>query len=252
MSLSRADLTSLVQGLHALYAGGDTQDTLTRALAVLEDWITVEYLGFFGWILTAPPVLKLVVQSKPLVDEALMPEFQAGMLTYPITGHFTNGTSQGAVRTSDFPPGTFDEHRARHPTVYGKLGMEQVLTMPVYIDADGFLAICLVRSAPAFSERDRTMLNLLQSHLRQAYVNARERESVQTRSVITGLALLGLTQRQADVAAALALGKKNGEIATALRMSPRTVEKHVEQIFRRLGVNNRVQASNLLRAIERP
>lgn len=252
MSLARADLMSLVERLHSLYVGGDTRETLNRALTVLQELITVDYIGFFGWDLSNPPVLRLIVQSKPLVDDALMPEFQAGLLTYPLTGHFTGGTSQGAIRTSDFPPGTFDEHRARHPTVYGRLGMEQVLTMPVFIDGDGFLAICLVRSAPVFSDRDCALLNLLQAHLRQAYINTRERESPPERSVVTGFALLGLTQRQADVAAALAKGKKNGEIAKTLQMSTRTVEKHVEHIFRRLGVHNRVRASNLLRAIERP
>jgi DNA-binding NarL/FixJ family response regulator len=65
------------------------------------------------------------------------------------------------------------------------------------------------------------------------------------------LTRLGLTPRQAEVLYWIAQGKTNGEIAIILGTSPRTVEKHVEQLLERLGVENRVaaaaQASEVLR-----
>jgi DNA-binding NarL/FixJ family response regulator len=54
---------------------------------------------------------------------------------------------------------------------------------------------------------------------------------------------LGLTPRQAEVLYWIAQGKTNGEIAIILGTSPRTVEKHVEQLLERLGVENRVAAA---------
>lgn len=59
-------------------------------------------------------------------------------------------------------------------------------------------------------------------------------------------AALGLTPRQALIARWIAEGKTNPEIALLLGISPRTVEKHVEQMLARLGVENRVA---ILRAV---
>jgi DNA-binding NarL/FixJ family response regulator len=52
-----------------------------------------------------------------------------------------------------------------------------------------------------------------------------------------------LTLRESDVLLWIANGKTNREIAQILEMSPRTVNKHLEQIFRKLGVENRTSAA---------
>jgi len=57
------------------------------------------------------------------------------------------------------------------------------------------------------------------------------------------LTKLGLTPRQAEVLYWIAQGKTNAEIAIILGTSPRTVEKHVEQLLERLQVENRVAAA---------
>ncbi len=52
-----------------------------------------------------------------------------------------------------------------------------------------------------------------------------------------------LTEREAEVLLWVARGKTNREIGTILTMSPRTVNKHLEPIFRKLGVENRTSAA---------
>ncbi len=56
------------------------------------------------------------------------------------------------------------------------------------------------------------------------------------------LQLLGLSDRESDVMKWLAEGKTNGEIAEILSISTGTVNKHVESILKKLGVENRSQA----------
>jgi DNA-binding CsgD family transcriptional regulator len=51
-----------------------------------------------------------------------------------------------------------------------------------------------------------------------------------------------LTQRQSEVLQWLANGKGNSEIALILGISPRTVEKHLEAVYRQIGVENRLAA----------
>lgn len=54
---------------------------------------------------------------------------------------------------------------------------------------------------------------------------------------------LGLTAREAEVLFWIARGKSNRDIAQILGMSPRTVNKHLEQIYVKLGVENRAAAA---------
>lgn len=52
-----------------------------------------------------------------------------------------------------------------------------------------------------------------------------------------------VTGREAEVLLWIAHGKTNREIGQILEMSPRTVNKHLEQVFRKLGVDNRTSAA---------
>lgn len=54
---------------------------------------------------------------------------------------------------------------------------------------------------------------------------------------------LGLTSREAEVLLWLSRGKSNRDIGQILGISPRTVNKHLEQVFVKLGVENRTSAA---------
>lgn len=56
---------------------------------------------------------------------------------------------------------------------------------------------------------------------------------------------LGLTGRESQVLFWISNGKSNRDIAEILGMSPRTVNKHLEQIFPKLGVENRTAAARV-------
>ena len=54
---------------------------------------------------------------------------------------------------------------------------------------------------------------------------------------------LGLTTRESEVLTWVALGKTNPEVGTILGARPRTVAKHLERIFVKLGVETRTAAA---------
>lgn len=54
---------------------------------------------------------------------------------------------------------------------------------------------------------------------------------------------LPLTKRESEVLFWLSYGKTNWEISQILSMSPRTANKHLEQIYKKLGVDNRTSAA---------
>lgn len=53
---------------------------------------------------------------------------------------------------------------------------------------------------------------------------------------------LGLTDRESEVLLWVSFGKTDAEIATILGVSPKTVGKHLERIYQKLGVENRTAA----------
>lgn len=54
---------------------------------------------------------------------------------------------------------------------------------------------------------------------------------------------LGLTRREVEVLTWVTDGKTNAEIGEILDTSPRTVQKHLEHIFEKLGVETRTAAA---------
>lgn len=71
---------------------------------------------------------------------------------------------------------------------------------------------------------------------RLAEVGTRNDEQVLQRA-------LSLTSREAEVLLWISRGKSNREIGEILGISPRTVNKHLEQVFVKLGVENRAAAA---------
>lgn len=57
---------------------------------------------------------------------------------------------------------------------------------------------------------------------------------------------LGLSEREAEVVALAALGRRNADIAAALFVSVDTVKTHLARSFRKLGVHNRTELSALI------
>ncbi len=56
---------------------------------------------------------------------------------------------------------------------------------------------------------------------------------------------LPITKRESEVLFWVSYGKTSWEISQILEMSPRTVNKHLEQIYKKLGVDNRTSAASI-------
>jgi len=54
----------------------------------------------------------------------------------------------------------------------------------------------------------------------------------------------GLTRREAEILGLLAVGKSNLEISAQLFLSLRTVERHITNLYGKLGVRNRAEATS--------
>ena len=76
-----------------------------------------------------------------------------------------------------------------------------------------------------------------------ALLRARRRR--QARQIYTAMdcsELADLTEREIQILRLVADGRTNASIAHALEVSPRTVAKHLEHIYRKYGVSSRAAA----------
>jgi DNA-binding CsgD family transcriptional regulator len=133
--------------------------------------------------------------------------------------------------------------------VYAPLGVEHQLAFSLPTSSDRVLAIALSRRRQDYSDAERDFANRARPFLIQAYLNAISVQNLRRRDTEPGSALLarlraaGLTRREAEVMRLVALGRSNNHVGAELAISPRTVGKHLEHGFRKLGVADRSTAA---------
>jgi len=96
---------------------------------------------------------------------------------------------------------------------------------------------------PLVVEREGRRLNIRflpdPSDLNQSVLLLEEERTLQSADVLKPL---GLTARETQVLGWVAEGKTNPEIGIILGVSTRTIDKHCERLFRKLGVESRTAA----------
>lgn len=132
------------------------------------------------------------------------------------------------------------ELRANHPMLsVGLLSGESDADLPAQARAAGLVA---------FLSKSLAMSALMES-LTQLAQGQSVFYSLAPSAGGAPLALdFGLTPRQHDVLRCLAMGDSNKAIAQSMNISPATVKHHLEAIFEKMGVTNRMQAVILARA----
>ncbi len=170
------------------------------------------------------------------------------LLGHPFMQHTLKGGGHTPMILSDFlsvrqfreTPTYLDGHRT-----FGADREMAVMVRPQ--NPRTFAAVSFCRRGGDFSERDRLLLHLLRPHFEQAHSNA-ELASTWMNGRVAPQPRYHLTPRESEIATWLAQGKTNAEIALILNARPRTIEKHVERILEKLGVENRTAAAVTLAA----
>jgi DNA-binding NarL/FixJ family response regulator len=129
-----------------------------------------------------------------------------------------------------------DEIRRRHPEI--KVVMLSASTSGDLIDA------ALRRGASAYVVKSGDPDDL-PATLRQALEGNVHTTIGLEDTERSGAKALGLTQREVTILGALARGLSNDEIAKEFWVAPQTVKFHLTNIYRKLGVKNRTEATRL-------
>ncbi len=101
------------------------------------------------------------------------------------------------------------------------------------------------QGGPDFSEEERALLEIAQTHLGNArdLAMTRARMGQDHEASPRLLEMAGLTTREADVLFWISEGKSNDEIAMLLHLQLYTVKGYVKTIFQKIGAPNRLAAA---------
>lgn len=154
-------------------------------------------------------------------------------------------------RMSEVPSGRDVQRSALYANGYQRTGLEHAMAVPLYQDAATQVSIVVSRRGMDFGERDRARLELLRPHLAFLFCHACRRAAGLAQRAgapmllpapRVDLASTALTPREREVLRWLSAGKTDADIAALLSISPRTVNKHLEHIYVKLGVETRTAA----------
>ena len=99
---------------------------------------------------------------------------------------------------------------------------------------------------------DIFIVDLLKDHLSYRLAKEMEQEAggAGKYTVAQAAEAYDLTRRECDILRELLAGLDNEEICGALCISVNTLKKHILNIYRKLGINNRVQLFKMIRERE--
>ncbi len=128
-----------------------------------------------------------------------------------------------------------------------ELGLRNVLAHGTGPLAGGgtFFALCGLTHSP--NGRDAFALSLLLPQLHIAFLRVLASRNASVPALPPGVAL---SERELEVLDWVILGKSNPEIGMILSLSSLTIKNHLQRIYRKLDVNNRVQAITRCRELK--
>lgn len=250
--LSQRDITAAVRALEAIGSGDfDRVELVRRGLAELPRLMASE--------LTTLSVCDLVSRRRTVVSDlpkAISPTdaecFNRFFHVHPLVRYHATHRNGRSHRISDSLTTREFRHTELYNEYYRRIGIDNAMAMPLYVDDKLLVSFVFNRTRRDFSVRDRELLDMLRVPLAALYRGALliERANSLTSQPpllprdqdAKHLQQATLTVKEREVLTWVAAGKTNADIAALLSTSRRTVEKHLEHIFVKLGVETRTAA----------
>jgi len=250
MRLRGHDYRLLLEAVEDLHGACDPEAFTGRAMASIQVIISSDIISF-NEVNIPRQRIRAGFEPKDVADDFRdWPEvFARHMHEHPLIRHIHRTGCMEAIRISDFLTQRQFYKLGLYREFYSRLRIRYQMAIAVIHSPTVMLAFALNREEKGFSERERLLLNQLRPHLANAYETADEWARLKghpppgslefTRQTMHSL---GLSKREAEVLIWIAAGKTNRDTGVILGISERTVQKHLEHIYRKLGLENRFAA----------
>ena len=236
-TLRTREVRSLLSALDRLYAPVIQADFADHFFGVIEDLLPGTAVSFDFMDLSTGKVESHVTpgtsRDVPRHElEAVVREF---LWQNPVMDHLVGGSPTAVMQPTDLISQREFRRTDLYALAFRPLRMEyQVAAGLAWRGHAGGFTVNRSRSRN-FTDYEVALIHHLRPHVERAFAAAVRAGKRPQPLQIDG----ALTQREEEVLRWLSLGKRNTEIAMILGISPRTVQKHVEHVFEKLGVENR-------------
>jgi DNA-binding CsgD family transcriptional regulator len=168
--LTQRDLRTLLPFLADLYVLRDLPAFHTNLLATLPQVVPTELTAYTEFDAHTQRLTGTMFPA-PTEFAAIGPAFVRHIREHPLFAAYRQGRGS-AVKISDFLTQRQFQRTGLYNEVYRQLGMTHQMAKGLPAPAPLVRSLAFFRDRKDFSERDRLLLNLLRSHLNQAYQNA--------------------------------------------------------------------------------
>ncbi len=169
--------------------------------------------------------------------------FNRLMHEHPLVRFHSKHPDGGAWRISDSMPMHVFKRKEIYGDYYRRIGIDHVVAVPIVSNPRLVMSFVLNRAGHDFADSECDLLNRMQPALANLYrvtsMTARMNRAQESQ-------LLSLTPREREVLIWVGAGKSDAQVAAILGLSVRTVQKHLENSYVKLGVENRTAAAMLV------
>jgi len=240
-NLSGIEMRAALDTLHAIGKDcADSSDFARRGVHCLPRLISSE--------LTTLSVCDLdsghrsVVCDQPgAISRRELEVFDCHFFDHPLVREHGRNPAAVTRRIQDLLPDSAFQRTSLYNDYYRAIRIDHVMAVPIHVDRHVLVSFVVNRSKRGFSDRDRERVEVIRPHIGHLY-----RLSARNRAALPELAA-ALTGREREVLDWLGAGKTDKDIAAILAISPRTVQKHLQRIYEKLGVETRTAA--VMRAV---
>ncbi len=217
------------------------------ARAVPSDWVSLNDIG------PDPAELFVVVEPRMTPEE-----FEIfGRLSHqnPLVAHYARTGDGRPYRISDVVDPVEFHRTELYREFYEPRGIEYQIAFTLPAPRNRLLGVALSRRRADFSDAERALLDRARPFLIEGYRNAITHSGVPVRptpaeALPPSAHGLGLTPREYEVLSETAAGRSAVAVGELLGLSPRTVHKHLERAYRKVGVRGRLAATAAMRQLD--
>ena len=189
---------------------------------------------------------RAVVSDRPgAISRSEIEVFDHYFYEHPLVREHGRNAAAVTKRISDCVPEGVFRDTPLFNEYYRAIGINHVTAVPIHVDRRFLVSFVLNRAnGQGFSDRELALLEVVRPHLANLYRLgvAIEKTRELPADAPFDRAAAPLTPREREVLDWVAAGKTNRDVAAILGASPRTVEKHLERIYEKLGVETRTAA----------
>ena len=165
---------------------------------------------------------------------------------HPLVRYHSCHPDGGAWRVSDSLSINAFKRQELYADYYQRIGIDHVVAVPIVSNRQMVISFVLNRAGRDFTDGECQLLNRLRPALANLYRMTLMTARLPRQPHIT------LTPREREVLRWVGAGKSDAQVAAILGLSTRTVQKHLENSYVKLGVENRTAAAMIVAASSPP